>query len=208
MPRNQFVVAVVLAAAVVACGFGATPSEAPSDAFWAALSPGPDADEVDRFDSLKEMAAGSDAVVLGSISSIVVGRLVGGDASGDVIAYVQVAYDVEKVVAGDAPDHVTIEFLGGSPDAARALVGRALAAGLPHTMVLIFLHAKLGAGEAGLYRPVNSTGVWAATRRAALDSPLQQSAPSVSGLYEREIVNLRNIDDLAALVSSFEPKAP
>ena len=66
-------------------------------------------------------------------------------------------------------------------------------------VVLVFLRDKGGA-EAGLYRLVNSQGLWTSTARATVDAPLAEDAPG-SGPYKNELAEISTIDELADQLS-------
>ncbi len=156
--------------------------------------------EVTHAESLRELGAESDAVVTARVTAVRSSRIVQGDAAQDQVAMVCVDLRVETVIAGAAPESVCLEFVGGSPGSANALVQRALAVGLPHLPIVVFLHEKRGNGEAGLYRVTNSTGLWGATSRAALDSPLRPDPPAMSGLYDADLAGIGTVADLVRLL--------
>lgn len=165
--------------------------------FWESFQFGESIEEVTRVESLRELLAESDAVVLGRVSGVRNSRIIQGDAVEDRVAMVCVDVEVDTVLAGTGPAAVCVEFIGGSPAEANALVQRALAVGLPLQPVVVFLHQKRGQGEAGLYRVTNSTGLWGATSRSALDSPLRPEPPRVSGLYDDELAGIGSVAQLA-----------
>jgi hypothetical protein len=138
--------------------------------------------------------------VVAHISSVAIGRELHGDAPGDVVVFVHMEIAVEDVIAGAAPQTLPVEFLGGSPEAANLMVARAMAAGIPTREIVVFLHEKDGPGERGMYRVSNSTGLWAATTRANLDSPLRPEPPNVSGLYADELQGLESVEELVTLI--------
>lgn len=190
---------------VTAVALGCSRVDRPvDDPFWVTFAFGPAADEIESYDSIAEMATHSDAIVVGRITSVDLGRVVHGDAAQDVVAYVTLTIATDRLIAGEAPPLVPVEFLGGSPASAEDMVARARAAGLPASQVVAFLHEKAGAGEAGLYRLVNSTAIWAATARSTLDTPVRDLPPSRSGLYRAEVARLAGLGDLIDFIENLQ----
>jgi len=171
--------------------------------FWQAFEFGPAVHEVSRFATLRELFEASDAVVTGRVIGVRVSRVIQGDAAQDQVAMVCVDLEALEVVAGKAPDPVCVEFLGGSPAAAQALVQVASMSGLPSQPAIAFLHEKQGQGEAGIYRVTNSTGLWAATVRSSLDAPLRSETPQAAGLYAVEIGGADISEELLAALRSW-----
>jgi hypothetical protein len=116
-----------------------------------------DALELERFDSLLAMTAGSDAVVVGRIVDVTGGRSMGG-ASGHPLHYAAVTVEVDELVSGSLPtrhaQRLTLEvpLFGGleTLDAARS--------SLPREESLFFLRNK-GGPERSFYRLVVMDGV-------------------------------------------------
>lgn len=160
---------IALVALLSACA-AHSPSEV-DDPFWSVLRV--HGDETEGYATLSEMKTAADATVVGRIASVGLERQLHGDATEDQVFYVSVVLDVEEVLAGVTEgDRVPIEFLLAAPDAetADALVA-SLASSLPTDLALVFLRAKSGQGEEGLYRLVNSDGLWMKTDRAGVDTP-------------------------------------
>lgn len=179
-------IVLVIAAAGLACS-------APRPVFWERF--GPFDLEVDRFDSMLDMMAASDAVVVASVRDVAVSRVIQGDG-GDVLTTIRVDLAVTQVIEGTPPEVVPLEFIGGFPDQTAALVD-ALREIRPVDASVVFIHAKQGEGEVGLYRVTNSTGLWTPTSRANLDIPLREEPPRQAGLYAEELLH---IDELAELI--------
>lgn len=115
-----------------------------------------DALELEHYDSLPAMAAGSDAVAVGRIVDVVEGRSVGG--AGRPLHYAAVTVDVEELVSGSLPSsharRLTLEvpLFGGIE------MLDALRSSLPRDESLFFLRNKGGA-ERSFYRLVVMDGV-------------------------------------------------
>lgn len=170
--------------------------------FWAALRI--DADEAEGFTSLEEMHARSDAVIVGRLTSFEVSRVLQGDAAEDRVGYAVSNVEIlEQIRGGSLVEPVRLEFLltSGSPDFEAQV--KAAAADVPTERVVLFLRAKRGSAEAGLFRVVNSKGLWAETMRAPIDAPLSVEAPFATGLYGTELRDVRTIDDFVALLRSY-----
>lgn len=198
--RPSAVVETLLSAILVV---GCTAIDGPThDPFWAVFQFGPAVMERTQVASLAELTAASDAVVVARISAVGLGREIHGDAPGDVVVYVRMDLTVERVLAGAAPEALPVEFLGGSPAAANLMVTRARAVGIPTGPVIAFLHEKNGPQERGIYRVSNSSGLWAATTRAGLDSPLRPEPPAASGLYADEIQGRASVAELIILIET------
>ena len=122
---------------------------------WADV--GADALELEHYDSLPAMAAGSDAVVVGRIVDVAEGRSMGG-ASGHPLHYAALTVEVEELVSGSLPaghaQRLTLEvpLFGGLEmlDAVRS--------SLPREESLFFLRNK-GGPERAFYRLVEMDAV-------------------------------------------------
>jgi hypothetical protein len=158
-------------------------------------------DEVEGYDSLKAMAHGADTVAIGRFRSFGISRTFQGDAAQDTVVYGKATLQVTRhVVGASTAVEVPVEFLlPYAPTEATRRAGEFNAA-LPRGEVLVFLRAKRGT-EAGLYRLVNSQGLWTSTRRAALDTPLTEEAPAQSGQYKNELAGVESINQLADQVT-------
>ena len=136
---------------------------------WSALRVlGEDAEVFDSFDRMSESA---DIVALGSITQFDGFRLLQGDAEEDKVFYGQATFEISEKLTerGDAGDSsVTMEFLLNAFDSqgAQAELDKLnreldLLSRSPNRdeSTLVFLRDK-GGSEKGLYRPINSLGVW------------------------------------------------
>lgn len=200
-PVNRVrILVVVLAALALASSLAIRPRGVPpADAFWERL--GIAGLETSNFESLKEMLGASDAVVVAKVASVDISRTVQGDAVDDVVTYAQVSLEVIRVISGDAPAVVPLEFLlGATPEQAAADV-KTLRQSMPSGSALYFLHEKRGKGEQGIYRVVNSAGLWTATSRGSLDTPLREETPA-DGQFAAEITNVQSVEEMAELVAS------
>lgn len=186
-------IALLIAAVVTTCAVE------PRPVFWERL--GPMDLEVDRFDSLRQMMAASDAVVVASVQDVSVGRVIHGDGGGDV-TMIRVDLAVTRVIDGASPEVVPLEFIGGKPDETAAFVN-ALREIRPVDASVVFLHEKQGEGESGLYRVANSTGLWTSTSRANLDTPLRDEPPLNAGLYADELLGVAELNQLIDLLTRY-----
>lgn len=174
----------------------ATSDSGDASAFWDALRIA--GDEVEGYARVDEMAASADAVLVGRVSSVGLSRTIQGDAAEDLVALAMVRITVVKLISGTASPEVAVEFLLPSP---REPVDEQIAsvvASAPDDEMVLFLRAKRGRGEEGLYRIVNSSGLWTATARNALDTPLADAPPVESGLFASEEGGWRTLDDLVS----------
>lgn len=198
------------AAALIAVAFAATLGacdliriEERRGAFWEAFVFGPAVDEVERFHTLEQMLVASDAVITARVRDVAISRILGAEPGENGIAYIRVELDVDHVIAGQAPASVPVEFIAfGAPDGGAVLVER-LKRQLPVDSAVVFLHAKRGANEAGLYRVTSSTGLWAPTARSRLDSPLRMDTPEASGLFAAELAGITDLAGLVALLADY-----
>ncbi len=158
---------------------------------------------MENYASLDEMKASSDSVVVGTLGGFSVGRQIRGDAAEDVVTFINASILIDKTVAGrDLGESVSLEFLGPAiPDQAEEMVNQ-LNSTLPKgEAVLLFLRDKAGK-EAGIFRVVNSTGLWAETSRSTLDTPMTFEPPSEESPYEDEIQGIDSLDEMIALVTN------
>lgn len=194
-------IALVVLGSACGTGGGVSPQAAAvqEDGFWSALRV--EGDDVEGFPTLAAMARGADAVVVGRFSSFGVSRTLQGDAAEDVVVYAKATLEIEKTLVGGAPAaSVPLEFLlpagPGEADAAAARLNQEL----PGGRMVVFLRGKRAPGEAGLYRVVNSRGLFAATARGPVDTPLAEDVPAADGLFTAELAAVRSIDDLATML--------
>jgi hypothetical protein len=157
--------------------------------------------EVESYGSLTAMKRSADAVVMGRIVSFGVSRTVRGDDPLDIVVYGSAVVDVSRQLSGRAlGGSVAVEFLLPYQPAEATKHAAAFNAALPRAQALMFLRHKGGA-EAGLYRLVNSAGLWAGTTRAAVDTPLTDEAPGHDGSFKTELNSVRSVNQLADRVA-------
>jgi hypothetical protein len=166
--------------------------------------------------TLEDLVAQSDAAVLGTVVDVRVNRVVQGDVSDARAVYAVADLRVERVVAGalDRPaGTIGVELaVAGAYEEALAGVRRA-AAGLPRGQVLAFLISvdrelarQASAGrtprevpeQKGLYIPHSSVGIFAATDRSAVDTPLGEPPSAAAHPYRDELRGVRSVTALAA----------
>ena len=131
-------------------------------------------DEVEPYVAFDSMAKTADATVLARFGKV--GKIRTLTAEGnDTVHYVSVELAVTRELAGNGslPSVVPLEFMV-IPGRGQSInrVAEEMSASLPKDDMVLFLRAKKGNGEAGLYRVVNSRGLWASTSRDTLDTPL------------------------------------
>jgi hypothetical protein len=191
----------IIAASAVGCGGSPAPSgAAPADVgtFFQTLRI--EGDEVEGYDSLDAMAASATAVVVGRFDSFAVSRELRTDTAEDTLAYGGATLRVTRVLRGaQVSGAVPVEFIlratGDQAVAEAAELNRTLPAG----DLVVFLRAKRGSGEAGLFRLANSHGLWASTPRSAVDAPL---VDEVDPRYTRELDGVTSLDQLAERLST------
>ncbi len=164
-------------------------------AFWEALRI--TGSEVSSFDSLAEIVDGSDLVVIGRLANFRQSRQLT-FSSEDVVTYGGVDLLITEVLHGrPVGDVVLLEFLVNErPDRVAAAI-EAQDAALPTGDVIVFLHEKRGEGEAGIYRPVNSRGMWIAAEDGIV-APLRPPDSPIP--FDGELAELRSLSELANLV--------
>lgn len=117
----------------------------------------------------------------------------------DVVTYVAADLEVSRVLAGSLDSSsIPLEFLLTSGGASGGAVER-MESALPQEDLVVFLHAKRGERETGLYRAVNSLGLWAASERAVLDTPLSEETPD-SSVLAHEVAQFESVEALADYV--------
>ena len=198
-------VAFAIAASLLGCQ--ALRVEKERGGFWRTFELGPAIEERSHFETIAEMLAASDAVVVARVESVEVSRIFHGDAPGDVLPYVGVRLAIDRVLAGNVDGPVPLEFMAGGTEEGAARLVAQLATELPADSAVVFLHAKRAAWEAGLWRVTNSTGLWAPTARAALDTPLRGEAPGPARLYAAELAGIADMGGFVALVERLANEA-
>lgn len=152
--------------------------------------------EAERYDRLAGMAVAADLVVVGTLANVRVGRIIQGDAAEDVVTLGAADISVEHVVRGVAPNGlVPLEFLVPlAADRAPSAIA-AMQSSVPQGRLVMFLRHKGGA-EDGLYRLVNSYGLWTSdgeTLTAPLTSAGGGASPDFPALSVEE--SLRQFEE-------------
>ncbi|MDG4824013.1 hypothetical protein O7635_19330 [Asanoa sp. WMMD1127] len=157
-------------------------------------------DEVEPYAPMGSMVMSADATVLGRFSGVGKMRTVSAEA-GDSVHYLAVNLSVSRQLAGGRiPSPVPVEFMisaqqGAGPDDAV----KEVSASLPQGEMVVFLRHKGGA-EAGLYRVVNSRGLWTATSRDAIDTPLAEQPARNDDHYKADLASVASVSALADAV--------
>lgn len=188
-------VAGVLVATLAACATGA---QSGRDLSALAVA----GDEAEHFDSLEAMAASSDAVIVGTASPLTVHRTLQGDAEEDVVVYLATTVSIEESVSGafEPGDAVTVEFLSPATTlgGAESLAREVTMGDRPNLMML----RDKGGDEAGIYRIVNSLGLWVDGEDGPI-APLSEHFLRGDGPMPplaREVTSHSSIEDVAAAI--------
>ena len=146
------------------------------------------------------MTRAADIVGVGRIISFDMSRIIQGDSPDDRAGYGAARIELDEAISGRAQDEpFTVEFvLGGHPDKYESLI-KELQESLPDGPVLVFLRHK-GGNEAGLFRLVNSRGLWTSTARSEVDAPLTEA--DEWDFYQDEIGDLTELDQLVSYAKS------
>lgn len=159
------------------------------------------ADEAEGWGTFGEMKAAADVVVVAEIASFEMSRTFQGDAEEDLVGYGRANLKVIESLQGDPPEGlVPVEFLlGGDPESYQATAD-AIGKAVPGGRFLVFLRAKRGKGEDGLFRLVNSTGLWGPVDGATIGAPM--SDPEFGSPYDKELSNVESFEELVAYTRS------
>jgi hypothetical protein len=174
------------------------------DRFWRSLSNG-SALEFSSPTNLKDLTAKSDVVGLGVFTSFGVGRVIAGAEPENRVVYGTAQFRMTRPLAGrptNADKVFSVEFLMPAATAEQGMsMARSLAGALPRGPVLAFLVEKRGPQESGLYRATSFSGLWAATSRDPVDTPLTET-PHGSGAFDAELGSTKDIESLADRIGS------
>ncbi|MEE9365822.1 MAG: hypothetical protein V3W44_03955 [Dehalococcoidales bacterium] len=128
------------------------------------------ANELEGYDSIKEMSNASDLVVVAQMSDFRFSRIIQGDAPEDAVTLAVADFAVLDDMWDDAPKEVSVEFLmpHSAPAAALSAID-ARASSVSDEEVLLFLRSKKNVPST--HRLVNMSGMWTAAG-GALRAPL------------------------------------
>lgn len=174
--------------------------EGDAEAFFSQFAT--EADEASYFETLEDVSAASDSVVIGQPLRFRLSRTIQGDAAEDVVSYAAMDVEIVTLVAGRSVDVVPVEFLVNESDPERAIeLIEALDEALPDQRLMIFLHEKEGEGEAGLFRLTTSGGLWVDTASGVI-APLDVNARD---RFADELESVTSITELAERFASDRP---
>lgn len=179
-----------LAASLALATSCATSDRTSGPRFWESLRT--TGDEVEPAMAVEDMAQAADAVVLGVFARVLGERVLDVPEAGDSVSYLQLELRVLEVVEGGVPgESVVIEFLADAPERE-----------VPGERALVFLHEKRSAVDPpGVYRVLNSVGLWMATERAELDTPLAEEPPAENPLYSDLVAESDSVDEVASAIT-------
>ena len=163
-------------------------------AFWKHLEI--DGNWAEYFPTLRELAEGSDGVAYGRFVSARMGATIQGDAPED--SYTEIVLSVAddaELLHGTMTGALTLTLTPGAGD----VTASTLSGCIPDASVLVFARKRM---DQDTYRPVNGYGIWAATPRAALDTPLEPVPPE-DGLYGEEISRYQRLSELTDAVRRY-----
>ncbi len=168
--------------------------------------------EVESFSTLGEMRAASDGVATGQVANFRISRVIQGDAPEDQVVYGVAVFRVDDGIRGvETGRSYPVEFLLPVVSAAEATSRTdefAKALGTGNT--LLFLRSKAGRGgardpvlakaEAGLYRAVNSNGLWSERPDGGVHLPLTRD--NVAATYAAELGSVRSFTGVVTIVKA------
>lgn len=135
---------------------------------------------------LDQLVDDADVTVVGELGEVLGERPLAADA-----AYVQIELVVLDVIAGDVAPGDVLVFEGWTSEVTA----------VPEGEMLLFLTEKDSAVDPpGLWVWHTSRGIWAATERAAIDTPLADEPPASSPLYADDLAGLSSLPEVADLV--------
>ena len=160
--------------------------------FWKAFEI--DADWIEYYPTLKEMAAGADLVAVGTILSVSL-NVHRGDAEEDIFGGAVVTVQITELLSG-ALDGTSfalnlIVTIPVTPDTAEQIEAD-LNAVKPAGPILFLLRSV----ETG-YRVVNGYGLWTRTLRDDIDDPLNPEYLDIN-IYADELSEMEILEDLVA----------
>jgi hypothetical protein len=163
--------------------------------FWKQLEI--NANWVEYFPTMKELAQGADVVAWGAFRAAQPGVRVQGDAPEDSYTEILLSLgpNIEVLRGAAPPEGIALTIVPG----ARDVTAGTLSECIPDSPVLVFARRR---GDRDAYRPVNDFGLWAKTPRAAIDTPLSPDPPATS-LYRNELLHYSSLEELASAVRTF-----
>jgi hypothetical protein len=167
--------------------------------FWSGLHVG--GDEVEGYGTLEEMASAADLIVVGTFSDFKLNRIIQGDAPQDQVGMAAAIVSVDRIVKGAVPAALIVEFVLPIVGSAQEIASYAaeLKAVMPQGEVVLLLRDK-GGSEAGLYRLVNSLGLWTELN-GELAAPLFLPADAENQPYMTELAGVTTTGALADQLS-------
>jgi hypothetical protein len=186
--------------AVLAIAYGGGNEDISQAAFWEPFRAGGGL-EAEGYATLSDMAESADLVARGRFVAFEDSREVTGDVRQDVVTYGATTFVLDEVIRGRAGgDRLVVEFIiNERPDRVAEFIATQ-AANLPEGEIIVFLRAKRGRGESGLYRLVNSVGLWT-TVNDRVQAPLAEILSDGILPYADELASIQQLDELAAHVS-------
>lgn len=196
----NYLIAVLVFVAGSCHGAGASGSDAGEvSEFWSILRVA--GVEAERFLTFEEMADSADIVAMGRFAGFTDVRVITTDTEEDIVFLGVGTIEITDFIAGREPsdiESVTIEFLLPvfTLEDAEKLVFDQLAAFTPKQELLLFLRHKGPPGEVGLYRAVNSLGIWFDDVDAGLVAPLALD-PDEAHEFSHTIADATSVSDIA-----------
>lgn len=200
VPRYIGTKAIVVAAlaALVGCGGAGAVEPTHDESFWGPIRIS--GDEVEGYTTLADMARSADVVAVGQATDFGISRKIATDAPEDVVTYGFILFSPAEVLYGTAPDPIPIEFIiNVHPDDVDATAAEQIRS-VPNGDLIVFLREKRGSGEEGLYRLVNSYGLWTELD-GDLTAPAAEDPTEAYERYKTELAAVDSLDDLARAVS-------
>lgn len=191
--------AFVATLATACAGADATDQATDDDPFWAPLRIV--GDEVESYATLSEMSDAADVVARGRITDFAVSRVLTTDTTEDLVTYAAMSFAPDEVLSGSVEsESLPVEFIVNThPDEASETI-ETQAANLPEQEIMVFLRAKRGDGEAGLYRLVNGLGLWTVID-GTVTAPLAVETGAEEHPYQAELEAVSTLDDLGEVIS-------
>lgn len=146
-----------------------------------------------RFNSVSEMASASNVIAIGRFVGFGLSRQVPGSVSNPPVTYAAAEFSVEQYAKGqDTGEPITLEFVSSSDNISL------IAAALPTERMLVFLSQKTGADEVGLYRLVNSDGLFVEVQ----DGIARPFALAESVALDAELQGAETLEQVVSLLSA------